>query len=157
MNCRFVREHLLDIVERRLEPATLDTCMRHRAECTDCAQLLTRAEAAWNEWDPAAPVQASPEFVARILDRAESQTPLRRLMRTLSANWHVALQPVAATLLLAGAVWFGGYLGGAGSAQVDDQVSSAPGSYYDVLTAYPSGSVADFYRPDTDIDERGEQ
>ncbi len=157
MDCRLVRQNVVDIVEGRLDPATLDACGRHRRECPACERLLSRVEAAWGEWDPAEGVRVSPGFVSRVIERAERDSVGERLFGTLRRNWRVVLQPVAVTLLLAGAVWFGAYLGGADSLRPDTHVSSASSSYYDVLTAYPSGSVADFYRPESETAQGGER
>lgn len=153
MNCRFVRQNLVNILDQALDTEMFDACMRHRRECAGCHRLLARTEEAWREWDPARDMRVSPYLVSRVLEHTEHANPVQRMLRVLQSNWQIALQPVVATLLVAGAVWLGAFLGGADEYDEDTQLSSMPSSYYDVLTAYPGGSVADFLHTDSDVAE----
>jgi predicted anti-sigma-YlaC factor YlaD len=160
MNCEFIRENLIDIVEQTLPEETRKEIDAHLRSCNSCAALTERFARLWQTWQDAASVEPSPAFLPRLWQRIEKSQEKRLIVPFLLSGWERRLRAAAAVASIALGILLGHYLGsspvtnGVDSSQRlsgrEVQEGTLPSEelfdyYLGGLNDFPSGSVAEFY------------
>ncbi len=81
MNCRFIEDHLEEILAGDISPATMLMVKNHLAECNTCRQLIGIAECRLNPW----PDDAAPDLTREVLEKTSGATCERA--RTQLCDW----------------------------------------------------------------------
>lgn len=105
MDCNKCNDLLFDYVDGKLTAEREDLVSFHLENCTGCqeeARILTQVLDLVDQ-QKAQPV--NPFFYTRVKTRLEKNTPFS------DRSWQKRLQPVAYGFMLAGAIWFGIFLG----------------------------------------------
>ncbi len=160
MNCQFIEENLIDIVEGRLPAETQREIDAHLNSCNRCAVLTGRFAQLWQTWQDPVPVEPSPTFLSQLRQRIEESQDKGLTFPLLLSGWQRQVRVAAAVATMVVGVLFGNYLGQgpvgdavAPSTQLtsqESQESSLPAEqlfdyYLGGLEDFPSGSVAEFY------------
>lgn len=153
MDCKFVRENLIDIVEGRFKPEANVQLEIHLQSCGKCASLVDRFGRLWAVWGETAPAEPSPFFWTRLQQRLRASEVRRPWFTSFLAKPEHLLRPAIALASVLIGIVAGHYLGNFPA----EKVAQLLGQRRDVATEqlveyhlgplddFPSGSVADMY------------
>lgn len=152
MNCKFVEENLIDIVEGELPPEMQKQIDAHLRSCSRCASLVEQFAQVWQVWEQPAHIESSPAFWTKLQRRIRESEEKKSLILPILEGWNRWLRPIAAAATVLIGIVVGYHLGNfpvRKGAELSDQrilaaeqfVDDNLGSFYD----FPIGSVGEFY------------
>lgn len=160
MNCQFIRDNLIDIVEERFPAETRKEIEAHLRSCDRCAVLTGRFAQLWQTWQDPVSVKPSPAFLSQLWQRIEKSEERKLAVPFLLSSWQRRFRTAAVVATMVIGVLLGNYLGrvpvesGSDSSQQmtrqEVQESTLPAEqlfdyYLGGLDDFPSGSVGEFY------------
>jgi predicted anti-sigma-YlaC factor YlaD len=160
MNCQFIRDNLIDIVEERFPAETRKEIDAHLNSCKKCAVLTDRFAQLWQTWQDPVSVDPSPAFSLQLWQRIQKSEEKGLPVPFLLSGWQRRLRTTAAVAAMVVSVLAGNYLGRVPAGDAVDssrqltsqetQESTIPAErlfdyYFGGLEDFPSGSVGEFY------------
>ncbi len=142
--CRFVRSHLVSIVEMGVAETDFPGLRDHLASCPECASLLGTFSEAWENPAPAPEPEPSPAFFPGLIARIEAEGEEPSARPGILAVVRRVLWPAAVAALFGAGIFAGHELGRrarpapSSEAPFSDQLLQS-------FENIPAGSVADFY------------
>ncbi|UCF78059.1 MAG: zf-HC2 domain-containing protein [Candidatus Eiseniibacteriota bacterium] len=167
MDCRFIKDNVIDIVGETLPEDTRKEIEAHLRSCKRCAVLTGRFAQLWQAWEDSVSVEPSPAFLPHLWQRIQESEENRLAVPFLLSGWERWLRPTAAVGTIAVGLLIGYHLGNVPADSGPDSVQRLTGQqtlesvpsaellfdyYLGGLDDFPSGSVGEFY---TDPEQNG--
>lgn len=137
MNCTYIQNHVIDIVEQSLSDSETTGVREHMCGCTTCADTVAAFRTTWESLESPAAYRPNYGFVSSVLER-RSRNPLAWIIPRPQALW----RPAFSAALIACGVWLGSLLG---TPAANNSLAQQDLTYYTVFSEYPDGQVSDIY------------
>lgn len=145
LDCQYITNHLIDIVENIIPESQEKVIQEHITDCPVCDSLVKGFTHAWEQISPKEILVPSerfwPELVARI-QALEKPVPFRE---KIALGLKQSLRPVAVSLIVLIAGFFGYKLGDMPDMEAAQVQMSYFENYVQDFQDFPEGSVSDFY------------
>jgi anti-sigma factor RsiW len=146
--CTLLKESLIDLVERKIDPTLRVRLIQHTESCQACRELVEAFELIWRSADQMEEIEPPRNFRAQLQSKLDAVDE-RRGRKSLTNRLVPILQPAAAFALLVSATVLGysfGRIPGSASASSSSEVSDIWSEYgLESFDRYPEGSLADIY------------
>lgn len=109
-DCRWIRNHLLEMVEGSMTAEESDHMVEHLRHCPRCANLIRKFQTAWEMMVKPEKVEVSPAFESSLFEKIEGFHK-KAIRNKIKQGLLKALQPAALTAGLLLALFFGYHLG----------------------------------------------
>jgi len=147
MNCKFVRNNLVGIVEGDLPSEVRKRIDAHLQTCNRCADLVERFAQTWQVWENPTEIEPSPRFWTRLEQRISAVEGKKLL--PLARNGQRWLRPIVGLATILIGIFFGYQLGSLSTPRAAKEVNSTVDQFVDdnlgSLYDFPVGSVGEFY------------
>ncbi len=149
MNCSFIQDNKIAIVDKSLSNEEGFGVESHLESCTCCARSIAAFRATWDTLQEPSEFRPDLGFAQAVEEKYERVRWVPRFVFELLKPGIV--QPIAAAAMLACGIWAGSFLA-ATPVGTDTQQMSV--SYYNVFSEYPDGYTSDVY---SELAESGQE